>query len=70
MGLLHNAYYLNSNDLGVIIFQNLGCLFVVLCLLVFGGPGTLLVGGVYESKVGIMYIYIYVYMYMYIYIYI
>ena len=26
MGLLYNKCYLNSNDLGVIIFQNLGCL--------------------------------------------
>ena len=40
MGLLYNKCYLNSNDLGVIIFQNLGCLvFVFLRLLIFGAPG-------------------------------
>ena len=51
MGLLYNKYYLNSNDLGVIIFQNLlvsllpGILFVA--FINFRGPGTLLIGGVY-----------------------
>ena len=30
-------------------------------LLIFGGPGTLLMEGVYGSKVAIIYIYIYVY---------
>ena len=30
-GLLYNNCYLNSNDLGVIIFQNLGCLVFVCC---------------------------------------
>ena len=28
MELLYNKCYLKSNDLGVIIFQNLGCLFL------------------------------------------
>ena len=51
MGLLHNKCYSNSNDLGVIIFQNVlllllpGVLF--LRLFIFGAPGTLLIGGVY-----------------------
>ena len=48
MGLLYNQCYLNLNDLGVISFHNFGCLVCCfLCLIIFGGPGTLLIGGVY-----------------------
>ena len=54
MGLLYNTYYLNSNDLGVIIFQNLGCLVFVVAFINFRGPrdfinrrGLLILGGDY-----------------------
>ena len=71
MGLLYNTCYLNSNDLGVIIFQNLGCL-VFFVYINFRGPrdfvnrrGLLIQGG------DCMYVYIYIiHMYVYIYIYI
>ena len=44
---------------------------ILLCLLIFGGPGTLLIGGVYKSKVEIIHvicIHIYVCMYVCMYV--
>ena len=80
IGLLYNKCYSNSNDLGVIIFQNLGCLVFVFAFINFRGPrdfinrrGLLIQGGDYiyiYIYIYNMYIYMYVCIYIYIYIYI
>ena len=61
MGLLYDNCYLNSNDFGVIIFQNLGCLVFVFCVHSFSGPrdfinrrGLVIPGGDYVYLLGVV----------------
>ena len=77
MGFLYNKCYLNSNDLGVIIFQKLGCLVFVFAFINFREPrdlinrrGLLIQGGDYVYTCVYVYIYIYIYILYILYIYI